>query len=233
MTPLDRMRAISAAVRAHPLDQWSQKDSSSVHYAGHSTGCGHTEWQRMIYLWTGKAVTIDEISQVVGYSTAQLHADEGLTVAQVRRIIAHYKLPYDQPQYHGSAAGIIDAVRNIGPVNLCVGYAQYPQWLNAPSYSGGVPNGQPNGYAVHGGRNDLGFTGGHDVTVLAARWRRDLKEFRIRLSDPDHGSSRRPEVPVFDIIRGSQFTHLVDSGKAQFGAVVAYLPTREWKGVPK
>lgn len=238
MTPFQRRVALERAVRDDPLGQWNQPDSDTVLYGGHSTGCGHVEWQRVVRLWTGKPVTVNEISAAAGYTRQQLEAGEGLTALQERRIIAHYRLPYTGPQYHGYYHGITDAVRRLGPVLLSVGYAWYPQWAaignpRPPHYSGGLPNGRPNGFAIAGGRTDLGFRDGHKVTVIGARWRPDFRQYRYRLTDPDHGSRARPEIPPFDIIREGQFALLVNSGKAQFGAVVAYLPDRPWEGIGK
>lgn len=233
MKPYLRRRDLEKIVRDTPLVQFGQADQQSVMYAGHSTGCTHVELQRAHLIWHGKEISIDRISEIAGYTEVQRRALKGLSAYQVSRVIRKLNLPYNQPQFHGDPQVVVDTMRHVGPVILAVGYDMYPQLEDGDHYTGGRPTGKPNGYAIVGGRSDLGFTGGHCVTGLTVRYRRDIGKKRPRVCDPDHGSAARPEVYPYDIMTEGQLKNLVHSGVKQFGVVVAYLPTREWTGQGK
>lgn len=231
LTVLERRLALEKLTIDHPFTQFGMPGASSTRNGREpgSTGCTHTEIVRLVFLWTGKVITQDEISAAVGYNAS---GGEGLSYKQTEAAFRHWNLPYG-PQTAPSPMDLVNAVRTQGPAMMGCQYLWYPQDKDPKVHvTGGKPNGKPNGYAISHGRTDLGFTRGHMVTVLAARWRADLKLYRPRVCDPDHGSTARPERPPFDIMEFGQLAALLHSGVSQFGGLVVYLPTRQWNGQP-
>ena len=208
---------------AHPESQWKGPGRTSTDNG--PLGCTQAELVQAIRLWTGKVVTADDISQAVGFDPK---FGIGMSGTQVKSAIAHWKLPYvasyDMPK-RPTTRELLQIVRNTGPVLLAIPYYAYP-------LAAGIGGHSRYGTARYGGKDDLSFNGNHFVTLFASRY--VANTYRQRLSDPDHGSGARPTVPPFDVISYAQFDALYNaalSGKPY--PAIAYVPTREWTGVPK
>lgn len=219
MKPYDRRKALESIFRNKKWAQFGQHHDRTT--ANGSEGCTHTVLQALIYIWTGEVVTQDEISDVTGYRPG----DVGMNSGHVDAAIAHWNLPYVASfrQAPLSTGDLIQTVRNLGPALLAVPYGLYP--LDA-RFGG-------SNTAFRGGRTDLGFGGNHATCLFAVRWLRHRHEYRPRVMDPDHGSPARPDIPDFDAFTDHQLgrmwrSNLVGKSYGQF----AYLPTREWTGVP-
>jgi hypothetical protein len=218
--PFERRKKLEAIFTQKHWAQFGQKHDKTTNNG--SEACTHTVLQALIYLWTGQDVTQDEISTVAGYKPG----DVGMNSTHVDRVVAHYRLPYTatfRMAKPPTADGLIHTVRTLGPALVAVDYGLYPLDKRF-----GGPN-----TAFQGGRSDLGFDGNHAVCFFAARWLRKRDEYRPRFMDPDHGSPARPEIPDFDTFTDHQFgrmwkRNLVGKNYGQF----AYLPTKEWLGVP-
>ncbi len=87
MKPYDRRKKLEAIFRAK---QWHQFGAENKTTNRGTEGCTHTVLQALIYLWTGKDVTQDEISKAAGYRPE----DVGMNSGHVDKVIKHYDLPY-------------------------------------------------------------------------------------------------------------------------------------------
>lgn len=221
MKPFLRRKALETIFTHKKWRQFGQNHDATT--SNGSEACTHVVLQCLIYLWTGKDVTIDEISRIAGYRPS----DEGMNSGHVDRVIAHFDLPYVASfRMDGgppSTNEVIAIVREKGPALVGVPYGLYPLDDELVLHN----------EAIRGGRNDLGFAGNHAVCVFAARWLRKRGVYRMRGMDPDHGSPARPDIPAFDIYTDRQFArmwehNLVGKSYGRFG----YFPTREWTGIP-
>jgi len=222
MKPYLRRKALESIFASKHWAQFGQKHDRTT--SNGSEACTHVVLQALIYLWTGQDVTIDEVSVAAGYKAG----DVGMNSTHVDRVIAHWKLPYTATFRMASPPttdGLIQTVRNLGPALVAVDYGLYPLDRQYEHFSDNL--------AFRGGRTDLGFAGNHATCFFAVRWLRRRHEYRPRFMDPDHGSPLRPDIPDFDTFTDHQLarmwrSNLVGKSYGQF----AYLPTREWTGVP-
>lgn len=192
MKPYARRQGIEAILTDRAKSglsaQFGQKHDSSTNNG--SEACTHVALQLIVYVWKGIEVTIDDLSGIAGYRPD----DVGMNSVHIDRVMAHYNLPYTASFRAGrklNAGIILQTAREEGPVLVAVPYGIYPTQKGIDG---------PNGDALQGGRNDLGFAGNHATVVATARWRQRIGQYRPRILDPDHGSPSRPDIPRFDVI---------------------------------
>lgn len=233
LKPYKRRQILEAIFTKLRLAQGNQKHDRTTDNGREA--CTHVAWcQAVVYLWTGVMYTIDEISKIAGYK----RGDVGMNSTHVDRVIKHFKLPYEatwrtvNPRTGNkgdwSANDILKLSREVGPVMVAVGYYLYPLDKELVGSDAEI-----NGYAIQGGRVDLGFGGIHAILVFTSKWRTKLREYRPRILDPDHGFPGQGGVPKFDIITKAQFQRMWDTnlpGKS-YGQV-GYIPTKAWNGLP-
>lgn len=229
LKPYKRRQLLEAIVKQLGLAQIGQIHDHTT--SDGSEACTHVCWQFIIYAWKGILVTIDELSRVSGYTLG----DVGMDSTNIDRIIKHYKLPYVATfRTPGPRTGIVGdwsandimrTAREVGPVQVAVPYGYYP--LNESFDPLNVP--APNGFALEGGRADLGFAGNHAIVMFTARWLRRVGDYRPRDLDPDHHYQNHG----YDRITGRQFARMWNrnlTGKS-YGQF-AYVPTEPWQGLP-
>lgn len=215
------------------LQQFGQTHDVST-MGGH-TGCMHTELQRIVLAVTGHRVTHDEISAIARYPwPAHNPTERGLTYgvnghSEVERVIAHFKLPY-KVVLGLSFDEVHDAVEK-APAIIAVKYLWWPEHKGTV-YNGHKADGQPGGYAYHGGKTQLeGFTGAHAVLYIGGRVVKvgRAQQRRLYANDPNHGSASRPEQPDYDAVKPAHLQRAYERYHDIGGrALMAIVPTRSY-----
>lgn len=227
-------RLRKAIIKRRPTTGWNvhqfgQKNSYTTF--GGATGCTHTFLQWIIYLWTGKKVTHDEISRAAKtYPLRQSQNPQmrGLYASEVQRVIAHYNLPY-RVAYNLTAAEVRKIAQDRGPVGFGHAYSHWPEWKGY-RYGNIHADGKPNGYAQpsgKAGKNQLaGFTGAHMSWLLGIATS-PTETDKVYCCEPNHGSAARPQKPPYDVMTVAQFDRAYNSYHNVLGrSPYAVIPTK-------
>jgi hypothetical protein len=213
--------------RERPHQQFTSPNRTSTW--GGATGCTHDVLKYLIYLWTGKKVSPDDISRVALYPwPAGNPGKRGLRPVEVQRVINHWKLPYEI-RFGLTAAQVLSAAKK-GPVGFGHVYGWWPEWKGY-RYGGTYADGRPNGYATpsgKAGRTQLaGFNYGAHFGVVLGTAIDDRNPDLVYAWEPNHGSPSRPEKPAYDRMTRAQFTVVYDSYRKVLGRTAyAVVPTK-------
>lgn len=197
------------------------------------TGCTHTCWQKLLKLWKGRVVSLNQVNALAGMPhnavtitpTGQ-RVPRGMRIAESKTLVAATGLPYVYRE-NPTMAQIRDWAKR-APVLYGARYGSMPD-KRGYVYKGVTADGKPNGFARLNGRTQL--TGAeeirHAVLLCCERAVRSSTGALLRVEslrfDPNHGSSSRPERPPYDIISPAQLAkEYADYSATRF----AFVPTR-------
>lgn len=183
------------------LQQFGQDLDTCKLTHGGTAGCLVCCVQNLVWLWTGKHVTMDQVCRAGGFpaNKAQRNGQAGMLSSQAIRALAffgvHYKIVRGM-----SWSDLEKKSMSHGPVIFFEHYGWHPEWKDY-HYRGVKANGEPNGYAEpegKAGKNQLsGFNGSH-ACILGGYYLHDDDTVTDIIKDVNHGSPARPEKPAFD-----------------------------------
>lgn len=212
----------------HPVQQFGQADD--VYTANGATGCTHTGLQEIDHIWTGRWLSHDAISRLVGYpnqSPITASKRRGLRPTEVSTFLGKRGLPY-QVRSGISADTLLQLVAR-GPVGFGMAYSWVPEWMGRV-YNGIKADGKPNGWAhplSHAGKTQLsGFTGAHFGLLLAYDPGSQIGT-QVTYWEPNHNSPSRTEKPPYDQCSVAQWRKLYGSYQAVLGrSLYSVIPTK-------
>jgi len=193
------------------------------------TACGHTCWQKLLRLWTGRIVSLNTVNALAGMPRNARAANgqpRGMRIEESKALVRRTGLPYVL-RVNVTAAQIREWSTR-GPVLYGTRYGSMPD-KRGYVYNGVRADGRPNGFARLNGRTQL--TGAenirHAVILVAERRVTTSTGALLRIEDlrfdPNHGSPSRPERPPYDVISPGQLAReLADYSATKF----AFIPTR-------
>lgn len=214
-------KAIAFAKAHLDLQQLGQSADDAV-WDG-STGCTHTVWQFLIYLWTGHRLTLNEINSLAGMPYKARNADgdpRGMNSNEVSHLIAAVNAKYGTSAVPDPLPYVVVwdysydellAYSNRAPVFKAVAYGRAPSWQGY-TYNGLTAKSP---FAQYAGRTQLGYNFRHADLILGYRTVVDsagtVLGWHEWKKDPNHGSAARPEKPPFELITTGQ-------GKTEYDA---------------
>lgn len=225
MSSKPQLDKLLEARRRHPFGQFGTTDDESTQNG--ALGCTHTIWRFIIFAYTGRWYTHDQISKLAGYPYQGGSTHRGMRVSESQRLCSALHLPY---VYRGNLddSSVLRA-SNVGPVLLGVRYGSWPNWRGYHHQTVPAPWARPLDKA---GRNQFtGFFGSHAVGFLGYLRVPTAGTF-VRndcyVMEPNHDSPARPENVPYDIVTQSQMLKAFHDTRARLGwsATLAHIPTR-------
>lgn len=211
--------------RRHPYGQFGTTDDESTDNG--SIGCTHASWRFIIFVYTGKWLSHDQISKAAGFPFGGGSTNRGMRIEEGQQLARVLKLPYTY-RPNMSTADVLRA-SNTGPVLFAMRYGSYPNWKDYRGRSVPSPFARPLGKA---GRNQFtGFFGSHAADLLGFLRVPATGTF-VRndcyVYEPNHDSPARPEKVAFDVITQGQFKKCYTDVRERLGwsATMAFVPSR-------
>lgn len=233
-TNAERRDYVLAFFRANKkLQQFGQPLETCKLTHGGKAACLVCVAQNLIKLWTGKAVTLDQVCRAGGFPSNEAQRDgrAGMRASQFLRALSHYNVHYKEVR--GMAWSDLEKKSmSHGPVAFFEHYGWHPEW-EGYRYRGVKADGHPNGFANpegEAGKNQLiGFNGSHAV-LLAGYWVSGDDKVTDAIKDVNHGSPARPEKPAFDKYSRKQaaaaYYKWSSLKEAAHQKTYAFIPTR-------
>ncbi|HEX5016529.1 MAG TPA: SH3 domain-containing protein [Actinomycetes bacterium] len=161
-------KAVSLAEKNLSFQQFGQVDDESA-WDG-AAACTHVVCQFLALLWTGRRLTIDQVSAKAGYPYRPRNSagqPRGMNNTELARFFSNMGLPY--VIRFGQTFDTMASFLKYGPVFLGVRHGSIPEWKDFV-YFGTRADGSPNGYARRYGRTQLtGFENGRHAVLLLGR----------------------------------------------------------------
>lgn len=195
------------------LSQFGQGDDSLTDNG--ASGCTDTVLQALVLGIRGVRVSHNDIRRKAGRGLSS--RSTGLTAADVREVIAAYRLPY-RVAFGLSGTEMLHKSAN-GPVMMAVRYGDWPNW----AHWGGVMRPQPWARPTdRAGRNQFtGFFGAHMNLLLGYAAflddRGNATAYDAFVKEPNHGSPARPPRPAYDIVSTQQAKAAYDAYATKLG----------------